>query len=1421
MSPLALTSRLSLHVRLVVLPVLAMAALSIAPAAAYGASSYNAEICGNNAVGGQMHQWSGFRGTGATVAPCFLTSPSSGTEPPGYFSNSVYTAPASEAITALYWGAGHFWSGFFGSHGWSSGLATNITNNQGTYYASVNDCSSNSAHQYNASGLNSLTNGCNSAGLSGGLSGWWSNVGLIEACNASSCADNGDSGAQLGAMTVTLWDPYTTPSIGVSGSLWSAANGGWISGLNEGSSLSMSYSAYDPGTVCNLYAYLVNSAGAGVWGSNSNAYAGWDGSGFTSGQPCSPYPTGSLTPNLASLPTGSYYLNVVAQNPGDYAGGSYGWAQGATWTQGPQLNVDNSPPTGSLSPSGNASTWYPSAQTVTVSAGDVGSGLNGVYCSGPGAPTGAITPSQLPYTIHVSQDGANTISCSAEDNTGNWASLGTTTLHIDDQQGGTVSFSGPSQNTWYASAQTVNVSAAETTTYSGIAGLECSDNDGDYVPYTGASAAVPVTGDGQHVIRCYSVTGAGLSSDPVMFRVHVDTTTPSIDFSGAPEAPAWTHGTVYLTATASNHLSADSIASIQCTVNGSTTATADGPTVSIPVTTSGATTVDCAATNAAGTPSADSSYTVQIDNAAPTIQLAGSSTSAAWASGTQSVTTSAAEAAGPSGVATTSCEQGTSGAWTTVDNAAQTFDVTASGVDTITCYATTNAGVQSTYAIYRLKVDNQAPTVALTGAPTAPQWTSSQHPITATASEAQALSGIQSVTCQVGSADPVTTSGDTAAPQLTTATNGPTDVSCYATSNTGVQGPTTTKTYDNDSNLPVVAFAGPSQQAWESSAQTLTVLASQSPTISGIQSITCQQGSGPAHTTTGATATLTVATAGTSTVSCYATNNASAEGAAQTYQVNIDAQTPTTTLSGAAGPPAWLSGPQTITATASEGSSQREIAQVSCTVDGASPQIAQAASEQVNVTGEGIHTVTCTSATAAGVQSAPATQTVQIDSGQPTVGFARGPDQDHWYQTAQTIQVTATKTTGTGASIAAIDCTIRGQNTTYANHNGGAETVTVTVAPPGGLLSCTATDTAGNISHAATWKVNIDNTAPTGAITAPAQSPLDELVAQVADSGSGVASAAFHIQSAGAWQTLPTTWDAQSGVAAAVLPASLPAGAHAVQLVAADAAGNTATLAAQSDGSPASVTIAPPTPATQLTLALAPASTRVGNAAGRTTCRLVHAVRAGKRPTKVRRACTTKPGDPNALTLTLPYGHATTLIGSLRSGGQTIAGQTLTISQQIAGRSTTTVIGHAFTSAHGDYVFSLPAGPTRTIIVSYAGSSNLLSASSRRNVAVTGSVKLSVAHKLRQGRLALSLRVAGGNMPSQGVLVRLSYRVTTNGRWLTVRRSARTNRAGRLRLPIKVPVKAMRAHRIQIEASVARQAGWPFLPTVASARHRL
>lgn len=249
------------------------------------------------------------------------------------------------------------------------------------------------------------------------------------------------------------------------------------------------------------------------------------------------------------------------------------------------------------------------------------------------------------------------------------------------------------------------------------------------------------------------------------------------------------------------------------------------------------------------------------------------------------------------------------------------------------------------------------------------------------------------MTCRVGSAAPMTSNGSTASPQLTTSTNGATPVACHATSKTGVQGPTTTGTYDNDSNPPSVTSSEPSQQAWESSAQTIAVTASESPSVSGVQSITCQQNGGPTQTSPGSNTTVTVSQPGTTTISCSATTNAGAQGDPQTYVVNIDGQAPIVSLTGPARPPEWVSGPQTVTATGAEADSLSTIAGVSCAIDGGAPRVTQGATAHITVADDGVHTVACNSTTAAGLQSAPVAKTVPIDSSLPAVTYSGGPDQ--------------------------------------------------------------------------------------------------------------------------------------------------------------------------------------------------------------------------------------------------------------------------------------------------------------------------------------------------------------------------------------------------------------------------------------------
>ena len=202
-------------------------------------------------------------------------------------------------------------------------------------------------------------------------------------------------------------------------------------------------------------------------------------------------------------------------------------------------------------------------------------------------------------------------------------------------------------------------------------------------------------------------------------------------------------------------------------------------------------------------------------------------------------------------------------------------------------------------------------------------------------------------------------------------------------------------------------------------------------------------------------------------------------------EVRIDAQTPSVAFAGSTPAPAWVSGPQTVTAAGSEPAQLSGIASVSCQLDGGGWTTTQGSVASVHLGSDGGHTVSCYSTTGAGVSSPTRSETVQIDSAPATVTFANGPGQATWSTNAESIDVTATKPAGS-SGVAQIVCTINGQTSTYANSvsDPDSETVKVTVQPPGGDLSCRAQDNAGNWSAPQAWDFLIDNTVPDGRVPA-------------------------------------------------------------------------------------------------------------------------------------------------------------------------------------------------------------------------------------------------------------------------------------------------------------------------------------------------
>ena len=166
--------------------------------------------------------------------------------------------------------------------------------------------------------------------------------------------------------------------------------------------------------------------------------------------------------------------------------------------------------------------------------------------------------------------------------------------------------------------------------------------------------------------------------------------------------------------------------------------------------------------------------------------------------------------------------------------------------------------------------------------------------------------------------------------------------------------------------------------------------------------------------------------------------------------------------------------------------------------------------------------MSCTGITVAGTtQTTPSTVTANVDnpnySPDPSAlidggrdPFSDGPSQSQWYRTPQSVTITADDTGGP-APISSISC--KGALTgtwplsSLNTDAQGGEQITVTVSAPGGDLSCTAQDAAGNVYVLGSYLFQIDDTPPSGYFLPQNSWPEpDEIEIHATDTGgSGVA----------------------------------------------------------------------------------------------------------------------------------------------------------------------------------------------------------------------------------------------------------------------------------------------------------------------------
>ncbi len=541
---------------------LALSLLLILPAVAQ-ANTYTVEGCGPIGSGAfQFSQAPGGFGihTNDCVAGIQLTNEAMGLtslSPYDQGTNGEWgmAAPVGESIDAF--GVWNSWT--VGQGGWSAGWL--LDGNPSLHALPAgNDCTY-------------VTSSCNI-----GVSGWFGvpNASSLQqelycdasAVSAQTCpALDPQSYTIIAAATVSdvvaqLDDPgNATPT--VSGSLWdaarnSAATGAWVSGISAGSSLSLDFSASDPGGICRLEAALTDASGniVSVAGpvmdfpatDSGSVVAAQNGlpAPFMSTLPCGATSTGTqqFSPDLALLASGTYHVNVLAQNPGEYQAGTVTYATGTAFGQGYALRIDNSVPTLSVSTEQpvTADQWLTAPETVRISAGDaaVSSGLAQIRCATPTGPvTFPVTGDSANVSLTVSAPGTDTVSCVAISGAGNQSAAGTVSFRVDTQAPGVVISDAAVTPDTAGGPVALTVSAAEGVAASGVASVSCAVDGGAWQTTFGSVARVSVAGQGAHTVDCYATTTAGVNSQPVSQTVRIEAVSPTLSVTGAPPVGVW------------------------------------------------------------------------------------------------------------------------------------------------------------------------------------------------------------------------------------------------------------------------------------------------------------------------------------------------------------------------------------------------------------------------------------------------------------------------------------------------------------------------------------------------------------------------------------------------------------------------------------------------------------------------------------------------------------------------------------------------------------------------------------------------------------------------------------------------------------------------------------------------------------------
>jgi hypothetical protein len=483
-----------------------------------------------------------------------------------------------------------------------------------------------------------------------------------------SCANDGTAYANVRGWSLLVKDSNTAAVLGLDPGADSSGDalvrdstGAWISGAGD-SADTLTLKATDPGGICYLGVFMSNSVGD-VYDQKTAGSSTWNGSDGTSvlghggrsgqftqvmcgGGATSTTETFTPDPTLNALATGCYSLWATAQNPAQYASGTY-----TSLLRGSKICVDNNTPSVSLGSNTTAGTWYGTPQQITVNASDGdGSGVAAVSCSGGGVNQ---TVTSFPATLTVSQTGSDQVSCTPTNNVGTVGTPASTTIDVDTQTPEVTFGDALPAPQWLSGTPEVTVASTESVPASGIQSTDCTatnttTNEKFTTDSADAQAALSFNSSGIWKVSCTATSGAGITGTSTE-TVQIDNQQPTVAFSGASVAPAWSNGKQAVVASGSEAKPLSGIATTTCAVDGASQ-TYNGSSTSLSLTGQGAHQISCYATSGAGVQGPSSSETVQVDTSTPTITFSGGPSQTAWYAAAQSIVATAQDPGGGSGI---------------------------------------------------------------------------------------------------------------------------------------------------------------------------------------------------------------------------------------------------------------------------------------------------------------------------------------------------------------------------------------------------------------------------------------------------------------------------------------------------------------------------------------------------------------------------------------------------------------------------------------------------------------------------------------------------------------------------------------------------------------------------------------------------